>query len=114
MNTTDEQLKELRRLAEAALATCPYEKWWSDYYSDPHDIPDEDDAAFIAAASPTTVLALMDRVEKLETALRWMIDNDDTYEGDEPLDHLGGASWDEVNAYWIEGLNKARAALEDK
>ena len=24
----------------------------------------------------------------------------------------GGRSWNEINAYWIEGLNAARAALE--
>jgi hypothetical protein len=32
------------------------------------------DASYIAAANPTTVLALLDRVEKLEKALRYYAD----------------------------------------
>ena len=44
-------------------------------------------------------------------ALKWMVANDDTNEGDYPVDRLGGQSWNEYNAYWIDGLNKARAAI---
>ena len=53
---------------------------------------------------PATVAALVE-------ALEWMIANDDTNEGDMPIPELGGQTWDEFNAYWIAGLNKARAAL---
>lgn len=53
---------------------------------------------------PATVAALVE-------ALEWMITNDDTNEGDTPMPELGGQTWDEFNAYWIEGLNRARAAL---
>ena len=44
-------------------------------------------------------------------ALIWMVENDDTNEGDEPVDLLGGESWNEYNAYWIDGLNRARSAI---
>ena len=60
---------------------------------------------YVAPVSPpATVAALVD-------ALEWMITNDDTNEGDTPMPELGGQTWDEFNAYWIEGLNRARAAL---
>jgi hypothetical protein len=48
---------------------------------------------------------------ELLEALKWMIANDDTNEGDEPVDRLGGQSWNEYNSYWIDGLNKAREAI---
>lgn len=48
---------------------------------------------------------------ELYEALQWMVDNDETNEGDEPLEHLRGQTWNQYNAYFIEGLNKARAAL---
>jgi hypothetical protein len=44
-------------------------------------------------------------------ALKWMVANDDTNEGDDPVERLGGQSWNEYNSYWINGLNKARAAI---
>ena len=50
-------------------------------------------------------------IEKLREIIQWFLDNDDTNEGDEPMPEHGGYSWDEINAYWIEGLNRARAAL---
>ena len=50
--------------------------------------------------------------EQLYAALVWMVENDDTNEGDVPMEHLGGETWNEYNAYWIEGLNKAREALK--
>lgn len=52
--------------------------------------------------------------ERLREALQWMVDNDETNEGDEPMEDFGGQSWNEINAYWIEGLNRARAALGEK
>ena len=44
-------------------------------------------------------------------ALEWMVANDDTNEGDEPIDRLGGQSWNEYNSYWLDGLNNARTAI---
>jgi hypothetical protein len=44
-------------------------------------------------------------------SLEWMVANDDTNEGDEPVERLGGQSWNEYNAYWLDGLNKARASI---
>jgi hypothetical protein len=40
-----------------------------------------------------------------------MVDNDETYEGDEPLHNHGNRSWNEINAYWISGKNKALSAI---
>jgi hypothetical protein len=64
------------------------------------------------------ILALAQEVEalraknvKLTEALQWMVDNDDTNTGDVPLGDIGGRTWNEVNAYWIDGLNRARSAL---
>jgi hypothetical protein len=71
-------------------------------------------ALFIAAANPTAVLALLDENVRLREALTWFVENDDTNEGDTPMPEHGGRSWNEINAYWIEGLNTARAALEVK
>lgn len=54
--------------------------------------------------------------EKLKEAIdiiQWFIDNDDTNEGDEPMYEHGGHTWNELNAYWIEGLNRARAFIEE-
>ena len=51
--------------------------------------------------------------DRLREALQWMVDNDETNEGDEPLYDKGGRSWNEINAYWIDGLNRARAALKE-
>ena len=48
---------------------------------------------------------------ELLEALKWMVDNDDTNEGDDPVERLGGQSWNEFNAYWLDGLNKARSAI---
>ncbi len=50
-------------------------------------------------------------IEQLRVALQWMVDNDETNEGEEPMEEFGGQSWNEINAYWIDGLNRARAAL---
>jgi hypothetical protein len=48
---------------------------------------------------------------ELLAALKWMVKNDETNQGDAPVESLGGASWNECNAYWISGLNKAKAAI---
>lgn len=47
----------------------------------------------------------------LVEALLWMVENDETNEGDRPLPEHGGKSWNEINDYWLQGLNRARAAL---
>lgn len=44
--------------------------------------------------------------------IRWFIDNDETNEGDTPMPDRGNRTWNEINAYWIEGLNRARAFLD--
>jgi hypothetical protein len=51
---------------------------------------------------------------RLREALQWFVDNDETNEGDTPMPEHGDRTWNEINAYWIEGLNAARAALEVK
>jgi hypothetical protein len=48
---------------------------------------------------------------RLREALLWFIENDETNEGDTPLPEHGGKTWNEINAYWIDGLRKAKAAL---
>src|SRR5690348_11491847 len=66
------------------------------YGKDETGFPVEANARLIAAAP-----------ELLE-ALIWMVDNDETNEGDTPMPDQGGATWNEINAYWIDGLNRAR------
>ena len=51
--------------------------------------------------------------DRLREALKWFIDNDETNEGDAPLPEHGGRSWNDINAYWIDGLNRARTALKE-
>ena len=58
--------------------------------------------------------ALTAENERLREALQWFVDNDDTNEGNEPMEEFGGQSWDEINAYWIDGLNRARTVLAGK
>lgn len=53
----------------------------------------------------------MDQKEAYEI-IKWFIENDETNEGDEPLEHLHGQTWNEVNAFWIEGLNRARKFIQ--
>lgn len=48
---------------------------------------------------------------ELLEALIWMVANDETNEGDEPVESLDGESWNDCNKYWIDGLNRARAAI---
>ena len=49
--------------------------------------------------------------EELAAALDWMVENDETNEGDEEMPERGNATWNEINKYWIDGLNRSRAAL---
>lgn len=83
--------------------------FWNIFGSDSECLPDgwlaEEGWRFY-----TTVTA-PDTVAKMAEALEWMIANDDTNEGDTPIPEIGGQTWDEFNSYWINGLNRARAAL---
>lgn len=54
---------------------------------------------------------LIASVHALLESLIWMVENDDTNEGEAPVESLGYQSWNDYNAYWIEGLNRARAAI---
>ena len=56
---------------------------------------------------------VLNLIEELKDSLQWMVENDETNEGDEPIEDRGGRSWNEINAYWIDGLNKARNALKE-
>jgi hypothetical protein len=71
-------------------------------------------AAGWAVVPQTELDALRAENARLRAALTWFVENDDTNEGDTPMPEHGGRSWNEINAYWIEGLNAARAALEVK
>lgn len=64
-------------------------------------------------ADPMEKTMCEDIVRKLIESLEWMIENDDTNEGDEPLYELGGRSWNEVNDYWIHHLIIAKKSLAD-
>lgn len=54
----------------------------------------------------------MDQKEAYEI-IKWFVENDETNEGDWPVDELGGQTWDQVNAFWIEGLNRARNFIQE-
>lgn len=54
--------------------------------------------------------------EKLKEALdiiTWFIENDETNEGDYPMREYGGLSWNDINGFWIDGLNRARKFVEE-
>lgn len=55
---------------------------------------------------------LLDENDRLREALQWFVDNDETNEGDTPLPEHGGRTWNEINSYWIDGLNRARDLLK--
>lgn len=50
-------------------------------------------------------------VEELVACLQWFIDEDETNDGDVPIPELGNRSWDEINAYWLDGKRRAAAAI---
>lgn len=52
-------------------------------------------------------------VKELRDALAWMVENDETNEGDIPLEDHMGATWNEINEDWIRGLNRSREALKN-
>ena len=49
-------------------------------------------------------IKLESRIEELENALRWYVENDDVYEGGE---------WDSKNEYWIKGKRRAEKLLSN-
>lgn len=51
------------------------------------------------------------RIAALKTVLEWFLENDDTNEGDVPMPEHGGRTWNELNAFWIDGLVRAREAI---
>ena len=71
---TPERLQELRRIAEAATPG----PWAFPHQKDPYGcylLPlSENNASYIATFDPTTVLALLDRIEELEAVLRLVYD----------------------------------------
>lgn len=52
-------------------------------------------------------------MKKALEIITWFVDNDDTNEGDEPMEKYGGHSWNEINAFWIDGVNRARTFIEE-
>jgi hypothetical protein len=63
---------------------------------------------YLAADADARLIA---SAPELLEALEWMVANDETNEGDTPMPEYGGRSWNEINAYWLDGLNRARAAI---
>lgn len=54
---------------------------------------------------------LLSKVSQACDIIRWFRENDETNQGDIPLPEHGGQTWDEINSYWIEGLNRASKFL---
>lgn len=52
-------------------------------------------------------------IQEAREIIQWFIDNDETNEGDEPMPQYGGESWNDINKFWIEGLNRARKFMEE-
>jgi hypothetical protein len=82
-----------------------------DRLPNPHDLDVALDA--IECETADEIERLRAERDRLREALQWMVDNDDTNTGDEPLYDHGGLSWNEINAYWIAGLNRASTALKE-
>lgn len=60
---------------------------------------------------------LLDRNNELLECLKWMVANDETNEGDGAIyapenPNIHGENWNELNGYWIAGLNRSRAAIK--
>ena len=49
--------------------------------------------------------------QELLAALKWYVEHDETYEGDEPLPDHGGLTWSELNAFWVRGKHSAMAVI---
>lgn len=77
------------------------------FIASPEFQEEPDTSASEACANARLIAAAPDLLE----TLIWMVENDETFEGDTPLPDHHGATWNEINAYWIAGLNKARAAI---
>lgn len=58
-----------------------------------------------------TVAVKKEDLQAIVEALAWFISNDETNRGDVPIPELGGRTWDEMNAYWIDGLERGEKAL---
>jgi hypothetical protein len=82
-------------------------------------LADELDAAPYSSQCTNAAAAELRRLHEanaeLLEALKWYVENDETNEGDDPLEKSErineGETWNSINAFWIEGLNKARAAI---
>lgn len=67
----------------------------------------------VAVVVDPNAASLLAAAPKLLRSLVWMVENDDTNEGDVPMKDHGGLTWNEINEYWIAGLNDARNAIEE-
>lgn len=76
--------------------------------------PYGDNAQFIAAANPTAVLALIDRVEELERALKPFADEASEWETFHETEHLVEKFENVVSELTVGHLRAARKALEVK
>lgn len=65
----------------------------------------------LAAKFWNTRPAIHDAAPDLLEALKWCVENDETNTGDVPLEDHGGRTWNEINEYWIDGLNRANSAI---
>lgn len=97
------------------------------FYVHEHDLGFNDDvdarieaaARFIAAARDLVPALLAERddlrakVSALAESLEWYISEDYTNTGDEPMPDRGNRTWNEINAYWIEGKRKAETILAE-
>lgn len=73
-----------------------------------HGIPSEANAAYIAAANPTTILSLITRLRDAEAALKPFADAAEAYEPEEGDDKY--PAW--AHDFPIGALRQARRALE--
>lgn len=66
-------------------------------------------------SNPDSLLTYLARrvlaAEKMAESLEWLLSESETNRGDIPLPDYRGRTWNEINAYWIEGENKASEAL---